>query len=471
MKKSVLVIGALNLDIIIGYRVGDGGLPFAHWGADKERAVDDREWWSLFYSYLSDRPVKASAGGSAANMGAALVALDPNLTVQVAGVVGDDPEADHLLASEHWYDAQPKISIRPGARTGRALSYVGLQGQGRRIAVSPGVNDSFLASDVPLEMLDSVHWLHASPFVSHAANQELLTVLRRAREASPSVVISLDPGTFLTQACPPELKRQFVGECDYLFVKTTELLAMADLTGIKTEGEACLAAVKQLFEISDRRLAIVVERIPKGFAIYNQLSGMPQKVEFSAPLIDDVKDDTGAGDVFDAAFVYSVLRGLSLDKSQRLIYAMLKAHLGQFGRAGYASFATCAPIVFASHSRKDKALVQRFIKMFEDIDVTFWVDEIEIHLGGEIRQAIESGIRSCDIFLIFVTPDSLASNWVQDELAWAKTHGVRVIPVVLANCELPPEIRSMRCLTVMDGWSVAYEHLLLELNRSRNASQ
>jgi sugar/nucleoside kinase (ribokinase family) len=470
MRKNILALGALNLDVIAGYCEQDAGLPMASWGKDEEREIGDREWWHLFYSYLSGRQIRMGPGGSAANMGAALAALDPELDVRVAGVTGDDAEADHLRSPEHWYGAATEFAVVYGERTGRALSYVGFPGQGRRIAVSPGVNDHFTSAAVPDSLISDLDWLHVSSFVSERANGELCEVLRRAQDCSPGVQISIDPGTFLTQSPLLPTAGDCLRHCDYLLTKTSELLRISGVSGSGTEEGIRRLAVAKVFAVAGERLKIVVERIPDGYSVYQSGAHGCESVGFGDTAFHEVIDDTGAGDVFDAAFVYGTLRGLPARHASNLVRSALRSHLRAYGREGYRDFASCAPILFASHSTRDKPYVEQFVRLFQNDDVTFWIDVNELPLGRSLTREIDAGIRACDALLLFLTPDSVASGWVAKEFDWARSHGIRIIPIVLAACDVPPDLRDVLHLDILrDGAASTRDRFVREFAR-RNAA-
>lgn len=94
---------------------------------------------------------------------------------------------------------------------------------------------------------------------------------------------------------------------------------------------------------------------------------------------------------------------------------------------------------FLSYSRRDLSFVQRF---YYDDPYDFWFDLQDIHPNTDWAQSIKQGIEVCDALVLVASPFALASANVQDE--WLYALDVLHKPVfvlLIANCELPPQLR------------------------------
>lgn len=75
------------------------------------------------------------------------------------------------------------------------------------------------------------------------------------------------------------------------------------------------------------------------------------------------------------------------------------------------------PRVFLSHSKKDKAFIEKLANDLRSCGIDSWYDEWEIPPGESIRKKIfEDGIPNCDSFFIYLTENSYDSYWVKREL-------------------------------------------------------
>lgn len=78
-----------------------------------------------------------------------------------------------------------------------------------------------------------------------------------------------------------------------------------------------------------------------------------------------------------------------------------------------------------SHSKKDKFFIERLANDLKTCGIDVWYDDWEIPPGESIRKKIfEDGLPSCDVFFIYLTPNSISSYWVQKELDSAFIHEI-----------------------------------------------
>jgi hypothetical protein len=101
-----------------------------------------------------------------------------------------------------------------------------------------------------------------------------------------------------------------------------------------------------------------------------------------------------------------------------------------------------APSLFVSHSHRDDAFGQQLVAdlrrhLGED---AVWYDAAGgLHAGDEWWQRIVAEISAREVFLVVLSPDALASNWVQREMAIAfRLHVERqkqLLPVLYRPCE------------------------------------
>lgn len=99
--------------------------------------------------------------------------------------------------------------------------------------------------------------------------------------------------------------------------------------------------------------------------------------------------------------------------------------------------------IFVSHSSEDKArFVEPLCTELRKCGFDVWLDKWEMQSGDSLVDRIyEEGLGTADIVLGVLSEKSLQSAWVKDALSTAKVlrivRGIRVIPVVLDDCEVP----------------------------------
>src|SRR6516165_3140460 len=97
--------------------------------------------------------------------------------------------------------------------------------------------------------------------------------------------------------------------------------------------------------------------------------------------------------------------------------------------------------VFISYSRKDKDFVRRLDESLQSRGREAWVDWEDIRPTEEWMQAIYAAIEGGDTFIFVLTPDSVASEVCDQEIAHAVAHNKRMVPIVARDvtAETVPE--------------------------------
>jgi hypothetical protein len=110
--------------------------------------------------------------------------------------------------------------------------------------------------------------------------------------------------------------------------------------------------------------------------------------------------------------------------------------------------------VFVSYSSLDRLVVRKIAHLLTKGGVRVWWADWEMRPGDRLRDRINAGIQSADYFLVIVSPSSVDSRWVQNELDAAmiqeiEDHRVTVIPAILGKTEfkdLPADLRGKYAL-------------------------
>jgi len=97
--------------------------------------------------------------------------------------------------------------------------------------------------------------------------------------------------------------------------------------------------------------------------------------------------------------------------------------------------------VFLSYNLKDKEKAESIgnLLLHEGIDV--WLDKWEINAGESISDRIEQGLSEVSAFVILMSPASMSSRWVRDELRLAlqlrlQKADFSIIPILIEECEI-----------------------------------
>jgi len=100
------------------------------------------------------------------------------------------------------------------------------------------------------------------------------------------------------------------------------------------------------------------------------------------------------------------------------------------------------PSVFLSHNYSDKPFVRRLAADLDNQGIPYWLDEAEIKIGESLIEKIRAGIDKVDFVAVVLSPNSVASPWVQREVDVAMNQEimgrrVKVLPLMYRTCDLP----------------------------------
>lgn len=106
------------------------------------------------------------------------------------------------------------------------------------------------------------------------------------------------------------------------------------------------------------------------------------------------------------------------------------------------------PTAFISYSPNDAAFVDRLAEDLVANGVGVWLERWEIRVGDSITDRIQQGLVESDYLLVVLSPESVDSPWVREELNAARTQQLHsrhvvVLPVLYRDCKIPPLLRDL----------------------------
>lgn len=96
---------------------------------------------------------------------------------------------------------------------------------------------------------------------------------------------------------------------------------------------------------------------------------------------------------------------------------------------------------FISYSRVNKEFAVKLAQGLRSDGYPVWFDQFDIPTGSRWDDEVEKALRECSVFMIILTPASIASENVKDEIGYAIDHGKRILPVLLEDCDVPLRLR------------------------------
>ena len=122
--------------------------------------------------------------------------------------------------------------------------------------------------------------------------------------------------------------------------------------------------------------------------------------------------------------------------------------------------------VFFSYARADAEFALRLAGDMRSAGVDLWIDQLDIPTGARWDQAVGEALKGCPRLLIILSPASVASQNVMDEVAFAIDENKTILPVLHRPCDIPFRLRRLQHLPFTDDYDKALTRLLTALAAS-----
>ena len=106
--------------------------------------------------------------------------------------------------------------------------------------------------------------------------------------------------------------------------------------------------------------------------------------------------------------------------------------------------------VFLAHAAEDHAVMEKVRRSLWREGITVWAYDSDIEMGADFRQAIQEGIEQADNLVYLLSPDSIGSEFCQQELDYALSLKKRVIPILVRPTPLEQQPQRLQELQYID---------------------
>ncbi len=239
-------------------------------------------------------------GGSSANTIAALAKLE--VSTGFVGKIGSDPEGSLLIESMMYQGVDTKgIKLSEG-RSGTCFILVDSSGQ-RSLITDSGVNDYIEPRDIEMKYFDKAKLLHMCYFTCRESWKSFETQKKLSREMrSMGIKVSFDPGYVYAKMGLDNI-RELVRNSNIIMLNEEEIRMLTGLDYI--EGS------RKLLSMGPECVAVKLGE--KGCFVVSSTE------EHLVPALKvNALDTTGAGDAFNAGFLFGILKQKSLEECGRL---------------------------------------------------------------------------------------------------------------------------------------------------------
>ncbi len=125
--------------------------------------------------------------------------------------------------------------------------------------------------------------------------------------------------------------------------------------------------------------------------------------------------------------------------------------------------------IFFSYSRVDSGFVLQLAKDLRDAGAEIWLDQLDIKPGTHWDSAIENALSDSSRLIVVLSPTSVASNNVMDEVNYALENNKSVIPVLLNECTVPFRLRRVQRVNFSQDYQTALDQLLEVLGHGHSS--
>lgn len=122
-----------------------------------------------------------------------------------------------------------------------------------------------------------------------------------------------------------------------------------------------------------------------------------------------------------------------------------------------------APYMFVSYSRHNKEFVDRLVADLEQSGFVLWRDTSDIPAGSSWDNQIQDALNGCTHVLLIITPESVASRNVSDEVSYAMDKGKTIIPLLVEDAEMPLRVYRTQYIDFRHDYRSALETLIAQL--------
>jgi TonB family protein len=115
---------------------------------------------------------------------------------------------------------------------------------------------------------------------------------------------------------------------------------------------------------------------------------------------------------------------------------------------------------FFSYSRADSEFALRLAKDLRAAGAIVWLDQLDIHAGERWDRSVEDALAKCPTMVVILSPSSVSSTNVMDEVSFALEEQKTVIPVLYQECKIPFRLRRLQYMDCRSDYPGALKSLV-----------
>jgi hypothetical protein len=118
--------------------------------------------------------------------------------------------------------------------------------------------------------------------------------------------------------------------------------------------------------------------------------------------------------------------------------------------SGDPALAINSSTAFVSYSRADSDFALKLAEDLHAAGASVWLDQIELEPGKPWDMEIQRALMICNRMLVILSPTSVNSTNVLDEVSFALKKQKTVIPVLYQDCEIPLRLHRLQYVNLLN---------------------
>lgn len=120
---------------------------------------------------------------------------------------------------------------------------------------------------------------------------------------------------------------------------------------------------------------------------------------------------------------------------------------------------TNTPAVFVSYSREDSNFALQLAKDLKTEGLVVWIDQQSIEPGQDWDNAIEEALIRCTHMVLVLSPSSVNSRNVRNEIAFALDEQKTILPTLHKDCVVPLQLRRVQYIDFRTEYALGLTRL------------
>ena len=121
--------------------------------------------------------------------------------------------------------------------------------------------------------------------------------------------------------------------------------------------------------------------------------------------------------------------------------------------------------IFICYAREDSDFALKISKHLRSVGVSIWLDELDIPVGVRWDRAVQKALRDCDLLLVILSPASVESDNVLDEVYYVLRNEKPVRPLLHQKCDIPFRLQRINYVDFTGNYDTDFKELLEKLKR------